>query len=71
MSTAFWRGKADRWVALDVHTDTVSVEQMTDDPFDGRVEDGRVWGTWARWIPKLAWLLSLLFWNPCRKWIKS
>jgi acetylornithine deacetylase/succinyl-diaminopimelate desuccinylase-like protein len=42
-----WRGQTDRWVALDVHTDTVSVEQMTDDPFDGRVENGRVWGRGA------------------------
>lgn len=42
-----WQGKTDRWVALDVHTDTVSVEQMTDDPFDGRMENGRVWGRGA------------------------
>ena len=32
------RGRTDRVVALDVHTDTVTVENMTDPPFDGRVE---------------------------------
>lgn len=37
-------GRSDRLVAIDVHTDTVTVENMTDPPFDGRVEDGRVWG---------------------------
>jgi acetylornithine deacetylase/succinyl-diaminopimelate desuccinylase-like protein len=40
-------GRTDRLAVLDVHTDTVSVEHMTDDPFDGRVEDGRVWGRGA------------------------
>lgn len=40
-------GHTDRLVVLDVHTDTVSVEHMTDDPFDGRIEDGRVWGRGA------------------------
>lgn len=40
-----WTGaSADRWIGLDVHTDTVGVEQMTDQPFDGRVENGRVYG---------------------------
>jgi acetylornithine deacetylase/succinyl-diaminopimelate desuccinylase-like protein len=42
-----WRGTTDRWAALDVHTDVVSVEEMMDDPFDGRVENGRVWGRGA------------------------
>jgi acetylornithine deacetylase/succinyl-diaminopimelate desuccinylase-like protein len=37
----------ERWVALDVHVDTVGVEQMTGDPFDGRVANGRVWGRGA------------------------
>ncbi|MFN0088788.1 MAG: M20/M25/M40 family metallo-hydrolase [Acidimicrobiales bacterium] len=41
---AVFPGESDRWVGLDVHTDTVGVEHMTVDPFDGRVEDGRVWG---------------------------
>jgi acetylornithine deacetylase/succinyl-diaminopimelate desuccinylase-like protein len=39
-----WRGKSDRWIAVDIHVDTVSVEQMTEEPFDGRIEDGRVYG---------------------------
>ena len=39
-----WHGTSDRWVAIDVHVDTVGVEQMTDPPFDGRVENGRVYG---------------------------
>ena len=40
-------GRSDRLVVLDVHTDTVTVEHMTDAPFDGRVEDGNVWGRGA------------------------
>ena len=32
---------------LDVHTDTVTVEHMIEEPFDGRVEDDRVWGRGA------------------------
>ncbi len=35
---------ADHTVAVDVHLDTVGVEHMTDDPFDGRCVDGRVYG---------------------------
>ncbi len=42
-----WRGSSDRWLAVDIHTDTVSVEQMLGDPFDGRVEAGRVYGRGA------------------------
>lgn len=42
-----WRGRSERWAALDVHMDTVGVEQMTDDPFDGRIESGRVYGRGA------------------------
>lgn len=37
-------GRSERIVALDVHLDTVGVEHMTVPPFDGRVEDGRVYG---------------------------
>lgn len=40
-------GRTDRLVVLDVHTDTVSVEHMTDPPFDGRIEDDHVWGRGA------------------------
>ena len=39
--------RAQRLVVLDVHTDTVTVEHMTDPPFDGRIEDGCVWGRGA------------------------
>src|SRR4051812_2942428 len=44
---AFVAGRSDRLVVLDVHTDTVSVEHMVEEPFDGRVEDGCVWGRGA------------------------
>jgi acetylornithine deacetylase/succinyl-diaminopimelate desuccinylase-like protein len=37
-------GRTDRVVAIDVHLDTVGVEHMEGDPFDGRVADGRVYG---------------------------
>lgn len=43
----FFPGRTDRLVVLDVHTDTVTVEHMTDPPFDGRIEDGCVWGRGA------------------------
>jgi len=42
-----WEGTSDRWVVLDVHTDTVTVEHCTGDPFDGRIADGRVYGRGA------------------------
>lgn len=42
-----WRGQSDRWLAVDIHMDTVGVAQMRDDPFDGRVENGRVYGRGA------------------------
>jgi acetylornithine deacetylase/succinyl-diaminopimelate desuccinylase-like protein len=42
-----WRGRTDRWAALDVHMDTVGVAQMPGDPFDGRIENGRVYGRGA------------------------
>ena len=44
---AIWKGQTDRWVAVDVHTDTVGVAQMSGDPFDGRIADGRVYGRGA------------------------
>ncbi len=37
-------GQRDQTVVVDVHLDTVSVEHMTDDPFDGRIENDRVYG---------------------------
>jgi acetylornithine deacetylase/succinyl-diaminopimelate desuccinylase-like protein len=42
-----WRGQTDTWVAVDVHVDTVGVEQMTGDPFSGAIRAGRVWGRGA------------------------
>ncbi len=42
-----FRGRTDRLVAIDIHTDTVTVENMTDPPFDGRIENGFVWGRGA------------------------
>ena len=43
----FFPGRTDRLVVLDVHTDTVTVEHMTDPPFDGRIDRGHVWGRGA------------------------
>ncbi len=43
----FFPGRTERLVVLDVHTDTVTVEHMTDPPFDGRIDDGHVWGRGA------------------------
>jgi acetylornithine deacetylase/succinyl-diaminopimelate desuccinylase-like protein len=43
----FFPGRTERLVVLDVHTDTVTVEHMTDPPFDGRIDAGRVWGRGA------------------------
>ena len=42
-----WRATGQRWLAVDIHVDTVGVDQMIGDPFDGRVEDGRVYGRGA------------------------
>jgi len=42
-----WRGASERWAALDVHMDTVGVEQMLGDPFGGELRDGRVYGRGA------------------------
>ncbi|MFT7645848.1 MAG: acetylornithine deacetylase/succinyl-diaminopimelate desuccinylase-like protein [Candidatus Poriferisodalaceae bacterium] len=41
---ATFPGKTERSLCVDVHLDTVGVEHMTNDPFDGRIEDGRVYG---------------------------
>lgn len=40
-------GRSERLVVFDVHLDTVTVENMVEDPFDGRVHDGSVWGRGA------------------------
>jgi acetylornithine deacetylase/succinyl-diaminopimelate desuccinylase-like protein len=42
-----WRGRGEHWAALDVHMDTVGVEQMKGDPFGGELRDGRVYGRGA------------------------
>ncbi len=44
---AIWRGQTNRWIAVDIHIDTVGVETMIGDPFDGRLENGRVYGRGA------------------------
>jgi acetylornithine deacetylase/succinyl-diaminopimelate desuccinylase-like protein len=44
---ATFPGRTDRLVVVDVHTDTVTVENMTDPPFDGRIDDEFVWGRGA------------------------
>jgi acetylornithine deacetylase/succinyl-diaminopimelate desuccinylase-like protein len=44
---SIWHGRSNRWAAVDVHLDTVGVEQMTDDPFSGHIRDGRVFGRGA------------------------
>ena len=41
---ARFEGTSDRAVTVDVHMDTVGVEHMTRDPFDGAIDDGRVFG---------------------------
>lgn len=41
---AQFAGQTDRTITVDVHLDTVGVEHMTDDPFDGRIEGDRVYG---------------------------
>jgi acetylornithine deacetylase/succinyl-diaminopimelate desuccinylase-like protein len=42
-----WRGRSERWAAVDVHLDTVGVEQMLGDPFSGRIDGGSVHGRGA------------------------
>jgi acetylornithine deacetylase/succinyl-diaminopimelate desuccinylase-like protein len=41
---ATWAGEAGGWAAVDVHMDTVGVEQMTTEPFSGELREGRVYG---------------------------
>lgn len=42
-----WRSRSERWAAVDVHLDTAGVEQMAGHPFDGRIEQSRVYGRGA------------------------
>jgi acetylornithine deacetylase/succinyl-diaminopimelate desuccinylase-like protein len=44
---AIWRGRGERWRGLDVHLDTVGVEQMRGDPFGGELRGGRIYGRGA------------------------
>lgn len=44
---ARFAGTTDQVLVVDVHLDTVAVSHMTVDPFDGRIEDGRVYGRGA------------------------
>jgi acetylornithine deacetylase/succinyl-diaminopimelate desuccinylase-like protein len=42
-----WPGESDELLAVDVHMDTVGVEQMLGAPFSGEIREGRVWGRGA------------------------
>ncbi len=44
---ASFEGQTKETLTIDVHLDTVGVEHMTDDPFDGRIENDRVYGRGA------------------------
>lgn len=44
---ATFEGRTERMLAIDVHLDTVGVEHMEDDPFEGRISQNRVWGRGA------------------------
>ena len=44
---ARFAGRTERMLTVDVHLDTVGVEHMKGDPFDGRITEGRVWGRGA------------------------
>ena len=44
---ATFAGSSDRTMAIDIHLDTVGVEHMTREPFDGAVEGTRVFGRGA------------------------
>ncbi len=41
---ARFAGQTERMLAVDVHLDTVGVEHMEGDPFEGRISEERVWG---------------------------
>jgi len=42
-----WRGQSTQWLGVDVHVDTVGVEQMRGNPFSGAIADGFVYGRGA------------------------
>lgn len=42
-----WQGRSERWIGVDVHLDTVSVEEMSGNPFSGESREGRVYGRGA------------------------
>lgn len=42
-----WTGRSDRWIAVDVHMDTVSAAPMSKDKFSGRIANQRVYGRGA------------------------
>lgn len=42
-----WKGRTSRWAGVDVHMDTVGVEQMIGDPFSGAISGGKVHGRGA------------------------
>ena len=44
---AIWWGTGDLWRAVDIHIDTVGVNQMTEPPFSGEIKDGKVRGRGA------------------------
>jgi acetylornithine deacetylase/succinyl-diaminopimelate desuccinylase-like protein len=44
---AIWRGRSERWLGIDVHLDTVGVEEMLGDPFSGEEREGRIYGRGA------------------------
>lgn len=44
---AIWYGQSPEVCLLDVHMDTVGVEQMTIDPFGGEIRDGKLYGRGA------------------------
>jgi acetylornithine deacetylase/succinyl-diaminopimelate desuccinylase-like protein len=68
-----WCGTSQRWAALDVHMDTVGVEQMSGDPFGGELRGcGLGPGTYAARVasPRLVRARHLAIWevySPCRR----
>ncbi len=58
---ARFEGTSDSVITVDVHLDTVGVEHMDGDPFDGRIADDRVYGRGSvDTKPTLALVLTVL-----------